>query len=392
MKPTRSLAGFIWLCAAFPGGCADKSTRSSPPPKVVLQEDAGVPAVDASLATDAGDADSAVDSSFDAGGDAGGAVRLRVGINLTPTAPQGDAGGLALGETLLQELELLALGVEATHLTMDSANGVPAAAGRLSARGVSVAVSVEAVSGRRPLLLGSPASWDVNEFVAGFEPLFAEPPSAEYLAIGSRLDLYWEESLKADRAAFSDFVVASMKAAKEHAARPPALKIGFDTRLQSWLESESEQALRQWAAVADFVGISWLPLDSASKMLAPDAAVTQLREFFARTKNLKIPILFLRVAYPEAGGNAGPLSSQAAFYKKLFEVIRDGDYRLPFLAVSSLNDPELQDCAAVGADFSPRDPEPFTEAWCAIGLRDRYLTPKPAYSSVIEGLASFSSR
>jgi hypothetical protein len=102
-------------------------------------------------------------------------------------------------------------------------------------------------------------------------------------------------------------------------------------------------------------------------------------------------IVLQEVSYPSAEENDSSLARQRTFFDGLFVALLSRRERFPFVVVRGSNEQTQEVCeadaVAVGAPGSPQ----AIAAYCSVGFRDLPGNDKPAWSTVIDALATFSS-
>jgi hypothetical protein len=365
--------------------CTEAPTNSLPPPQVVNQRDASNVDTDAGLLVDAGRRRTDGGAFSDAG------THLFPALGINAFAPElGDAGSVDESRLALLDLELLALRVGATEVSMgwDSLDvtALVERIDRLSEAGVAVALEIELVSGVRSLTPGrTPTASDVSPAI---EALFEQNLSARYLIVGSLIDVRLAKLSPERRNQFVDFIEQWMRDTIAHPKRPETLRVGFNVSVAGALNASPE--LKRLTESAQVIGLDWLALDAQHQPLDAAAATSTLQELLSSPLAAR-PLIIQQLAYPSSVNASSSLAGQAVFFDLFLDALASHGARVPFVAVSSLDDPPRASCEQRAANAAEGNVA-VTEAWCSIGLRRRDSTPKLAFTSMIEGLARFSSR
>lgn len=255
---------------------------------------------------------------------------------------------------------------------------------------------VDRIDSARPA--GLSGKWDATGTQLALDALidktYATFGSELYmLTFGNEIDRYLESVAPGERTELVNLLQHGIDYAKSHPQRPPDSLVGVTFASRAVLEtppsSVSALMTKSDALVFNYqaVGpqyVSHTPGSVASE-LDTLAAVGQSDAGGAK------PVVLQRVAYPSAAENESSIDQQDDFYRALFEALLTRRDRFPFVVIDGLYDEDDEACAAK-ATLENAAGDPKAEAmFCSFGLRETSGTPKPAFGSVIDGLATFSS-
>lgn len=102
------------------------------------------------------------------------------------------------------------------------------------------------------------------------------------------------------------------------------------------------------------------------------------------------PVALVEVGYPSAEVLGGSEDAQSVFFASLFAALETRRVSFPYVVVSRLHDLAEVACAAEGAELGEED-ELVLAYRCSTGLRDPEGASKPAWSTVLLGLARLAS-
>jgi hypothetical protein len=101
-------------------------------------------------------------------------------------------------------------------------------------------------------------------------------------------------------------------------------------------------------------------------------------------------VVLIEVGYPSADLLGASEDAQAVFFTSLFNALQTRRASFPYVVASRLHDLAEEACAAEGAELGEED-ELVLAYRCSTGLRDADGASKPAWSSVLLGLAQLAS-
>lgn len=374
----------------------DDSESTSPEVTILDGGDGGVDAavpLDASTLFDVGDDAAAPEPESEAGADAAVALPATLGINVWPARGiSQDAGGADPSEALLRDLDLIALRVGATRVALPwdltAVEETRERIARFDNAGIEVSLELQLVSGSRPTHPAVDGDLQLDALLPLVDELFAEELPVGHVLLGNSLDARLAALVDDERQAFANLVTDLMTAIKQHSDRPRGLLVGYNARLSAHIAPIA--GMEAWRDGADVLGVDWLAVSAAGQAIDPISVRQQLDDLVASNPENK-PLLLQQVGFPSSPIVGGSPEGQAEFFEHLFDTVETLDNRLALVSISTLNDPASALCEQTAADLGEGGSD-FASAWCSIGLRTNSLTLKPAYHSVLEGLARFGSR
>lgn len=217
------------------------------------------------------------------------------------------------------------------------------------------------------------------------------------LSFGNEIDRYLAKVGAKERQELFALLSHGIDYARAHPSRPPAAVVGV-TVGSAALSSPSKE-IAGLVAASDVAIVTYYPLDSSWQARPPTLVPDDLD---ALDETLSVdagdggdaappkPIFVQEIGYPSAADNASSTDQQNAFFQQLFQALATRRGRFPFLAINGLHDAPPGACqneaTALGAPASA----PAIAARCSLGLRSADGTAKPAYATVLSGLAAFS--
>jgi hypothetical protein len=210
-----------------------------------------------------------------------------------------------------------------------------------------------------------------------------------YLSIGHEVDRYLARVAPDRRAEATTILEEAAAYALEH----PDLG---DTRVAFGLSQHAAAApsdsVRRLVERTGRATSTFYALRDDYTSLGAEAAVTALLELSRSMENVfgLRELILERVGYPTSSGAGASAAAQSRFYDALlFWLVQGQRKRFPFIAIDALNDLGEEDCdiavSRVGA------PEDSKSALCSLGLKSSDDSPRPAWDTVMDGLALFAS-
>jgi hypothetical protein len=399
--------GVLGLLAGVLLGCEGNDN-----PEVTQRPDAG----DGAAGTggtgsngDGGDADSQpTDASEEFVLPEASSVVVRVGV--LPVAASADGGPTQANETLAH-LEIVAAGSRAStivrrwdDLFTSATLPEPAAwqyLGGISKlyadAGRSVLVSLAVVDrtlDARPS--GVTGTWSSATTISAGHALVDRTfatfgAELAYLAIGNEVDRFLALAPTAEREAFVTFAKSVIDYARAHPSLPPGAKIGVSATTDALTQPSPE--LAELIAASDVPIASYHAVDASFVARPASAAASDLDALWAAIggDGGSKEIVLSEVAYPSSSESGSSLEQQRAFFDGLFVALLSRRERFPFVVVRGSHEEPAEVCdahaVAIGAPGSPA----ASAAYCSFGLRAAAGDDKPAWGSVVDGLATFSS-
>jgi hypothetical protein len=144
---------------------------------------------------------------------------------------------------------------------------------------------------------------------------------------------------------------------------------------------------------SDALVFAYLAVDPAYVAHTPNSVATELDALAAlgQSDAAGKPVVLQRVAYPSASENESNLDQQSEFFEALFAALLTRRDRFPFVVIDGLYDENAEDCATQAALVGASGNAKAEAMYCSLGLRDTGGQPKPAFSTVIDGLSTFAS-
>jgi hypothetical protein len=324
-------------------------------------------------------------------------------VGLDPTAQTVLDGGTPQAGQLDAVLLSMATGARGLTATVPWADlegdGTSAAwkrleslAGLLRAQKRMLTLSIPAVDGTldgRPSSLQG-AGWDAattkTAMEAMVDQLYAKLGSElRYLSLGFEVDRYASAD-PAQRDAFLTFAQDVVQYANTHPNRENA-QAGVTWSHEAWL---SEPTPATWApglvGQSDVVMVSYTPLGADLRVGPADSVHGDLPAMILAATDR--PLVLTNVSYPSSVLIGGSEDEQAHFFELLFLEVEAHRAKIPFVAVSSLHDPESESCHAKAAAMGQPESLELYVYWCSTGLRTLNGTPKKAFDSFRTGAAA----
>lgn len=364
---------------------------------------------------DSGPDDGATDAMLDATPTDAALSSLRLGIVPVPPS-SGDAGPSPLDEKAAT-LDVIALGSRGVSMVarwdqlFDGPNSPTSAWKKLagssqlfktSGRQLLLCLAlVDHTLDARPVSL--PANWNDPVSRAAIEALVDEVFSnfgdeLYALSFGDELDRYLSLATAKNAADLTALVEHGIDYARKHPARPPALVVGATFSADALVKGGSSN-VTQLLADSDVVVATYYPLDAAFKVRPPSTAAQDLDQLIAAVSptdgdaeaGTTRPILLQEVGYPSALENGSAIEQQRAFYEGLFQALAARRERLPFVSVNGLHDLDAARCSAKAGALGAPGNAAAIAAYCSMGLKTAAGVTKPAFGSVLDALAKFST-
>lgn len=213
------------------------------------------------------------------------------------------------------------------------------------------------------------------------------------LSFGNELDRFLAAAAPGERTELVNLVEHGIGYAKSHPQRPAdsLVAVTFGSRAVSETVPASVSTLM---AESDALVFAYLAVEPTYVAHTPGSVATEL-DALAHIGQSDAggakPVVLQRVAYPSASENGSSLAHQADFYQAFFDALLTRRDRFPFVVIDGLYDENQEDCATQAA-LADALGNPKAEAmYCSLGLRDAAGLAKPAFSTVIDGLSTFSS-
>jgi hypothetical protein len=372
-------------------GPGDRPASDLGPPN---QADAAVPlpALDASVSPSPFTLDASPDGTGshsqprDAGADAAALRPVVLGVNAALGAGS-DSVGLTPSERTLVDLEVLALGVDATTVEfrwngLETLDQALQRARIYADAGVRVLFSVDIVRARRPLAVFDDALAGELEHVV--DEIYASGVPLAALSLGEALDVHLAELNGERRGQFARLVSGFLTYASESGQRPEDLRVAFHSTERGWEDPPEE--FTQWQAASDAFALSWFALDADGSAVVATSGGPLFGQIIDRMSPVGNPVFVREVAYPSATIVLGSDSRQLRFYEQVLPALSVRAERVPMLAVSALDNPAEEECEMYAEDFGLAPGAAL--ARCSVGLREPSGEPKPAYYAIVDAMAA----
>jgi hypothetical protein len=361
---------------------------------------------------DGGDGDGSVTDAGDAA--QGDAPLAPVRLGILPVPRPGDAGATP-GDVTAALLEVVSIGSRGVTLSRrwdalyssatEPVNGewsklVDVASLFHDSGGVLVSLDVvdRTLDARPP---GVGGAWNGSATRTAIETLvdhvfstFGEELYA--VSFGDEIDRWLEQANAADRADMVAFLEHAVSYAQGHPSRPAATVVGVDLRADA-IVAGSPPEVESLTALGDVVVVSYVPLDSSFHVRPASAVASDLDALSsaltadAGDTGAPRPVLIQELGYPSAPDCGSSVDLQQAFYDATFQALAARRERFPFLVVNGLYGADPQGCATDAAALGVPGNATAIAALCSLGLRDATGTTKPAYSSLLDALATFAT-
>jgi hypothetical protein len=367
-----------WICVALFGlGCSSK-------PEKPLHPGSQASASETEAGTETAESDAAVDSGsvmggamVDAAKDAGPRAVVRMGVNPVPAEDLG-----------LADLDVIAVGSQATTVALRwGSDDIEAAIGRarwFKGQDLTVLFAIDALQGAAvgDLDLEARSQW----VYAAVDALYAADVPVDAVVMGEALDLAIEQLEEAERKTLEASVGKWLTHASRHPDRPKDSLVGIHTWAGAWRAPSPE--LIKLSTRAELVALSWHGLDAAGYAQTVSSAKSDLDEQLTAAEAVAARVWIRELSYPSAVVAKSRLSQQAKAYTQLWGLFAEHPDRQPFVAVSGLYDPPNGECERFAATYAL--PERASDAYCSIGLKEADDSMRPAFSSLVAGMAALA--
>lgn len=212
------------------------------------------------------------------------------------------------------------------------------------------------------------------------------------LSFGNEVDRFLAAAPVGERTELVNLVEHGIGYAKNHPQRPIGSLVGvtFGSRAVSETVPASVSELMN---ASDALVFAYQAVEASYLANTPGSVATELDSLAAvgQSDAGGKPVVLQRVAYPSAAENESSLDQQNEFYQAFFEALLTRRDRFPFVVIDGLYDENDEDCANQAALIDATGNAKAEAMYCSFGLRETSGTPKPAFATVIDGLATFSS-
>ncbi len=348
----------------------------------------------------------AVDSGSDAAVDDSGTTqtaKLLVGVIPTPTADNVSPEG----ETLAQ-LDVLSAGARGVALQRRWSDlfetlqlpGSPVweslaqTAELFRVSGRSVLFGIGLTSGIDDAIPEQRVAWESDQAVQGVRravdkayATFGE--ELVYLVFGREVDLYVNAAASAQRKAFQDFVAKAVSYAQGHPNKPVTTRVGVS--LNAKAVTEGSALTSSLAQLGDVTVVTYRALDKDYRAVPPSAPAGDLDRISqaVSTDAGARAVVLEEIAYPSSEETGSTVEKQATFYDSLFQALKSRRDRFPFASVLGLNEYAPTMCPAIAATWGANGNDAAGAAACSIGLKSSEGEAKPAWGTVVAGMATF---
>jgi hypothetical protein len=244
---------------------------------------------------------------------------------------------------------------------------------------------------------GLTGKWDAAATLLALDALidktYATFGSELYLlSLGNEVDRYLATATSGERAELVNLLDHGIDYAKNHPQRPAESFVGvtFGSRAVSETVPTTVSALMN---ASDALVFAYQAVEATYVANTPGSVATELDALAAvgQSDAGGKPVVLQRVAYPSAAENESSVDQQNEFYQALFDALLTRRDRFPFVVIDGLYDENAEDCATRASLIDAAGNAKAEAMFCSFGLRETSGTPKPAFATVIDGLATFSS-
>ncbi len=254
----------------------------------------------------------------------------------------------------------------------------------------TLAVVDGALDGRPEELIGddwsSAASEDaIDAAVDAIFEAFGEDLAV--LAIGARVDR-WVALHEEDEEALSALLGRAVERAQQRGGDGLLVGVGVsgDGALAAGGPAVALRALGTATMTSLFPGMHDV---SEGATLPSPAAAAQVLDAIDGIDPGR-PVALVEVGYPSSSSLGSSEDAQTVFFGSLFAALDTRRESFPFVVASRLHDLGDGACAAEGVELGEED-EQVLAYRCSTGLRSEEDTPKPAWTSLLAGIAKLAS-
>jgi hypothetical protein len=220
----------------------------------------------------------------------------------------------------------------------------------------------------------------IDRFNLAQDYVFDEIPdlSLDLYALGNEIDV----PFGADPAKYGAYKTFFDAAATHARAKRATVKVGPVVRMAGALANAD--ALRPLLASADFLGITYYPLNPDSSVRPPSVVHTDLAQLAQLYPDK--PIYIREAGYP-AGTLAGSSpDAQATFVRELYRGWDENAARVPLLTFFTMHDYSAKQVDDLAAYYGVSDPK-FKDYLGTLGLRTfaGHGADKPAWAAFVDG-------
>ena len=392
-----------WTCLALSLSLAVVACKQDPSTEVVVEQESDAAKDAVSETGDAGEWDGDESDATDEARESSATSPEPVTVGLEPTARSEQDGGTASSAQL--DAVLLSMATGARGLTATSRWAELEGDGTSDGWKKLESLTSLVRSQKRMLLLTIPVvdatldgrpgplqatGWDAEatrlSIRALIDRLFSKVgPELRYLSLGLEVDRFVQANA-GQREAFLTFATQTVQYANTHINRPQSMQAAVTWSHKAWLAADTPAS---WAPElldqSDIVMIAYTPMGDDLRARAADSVHGDLPTMLAAAGDR--PLVFASVSYPSSLLIGGSDDAQAHFFDLLFLEVEMRRARLPFVAVSSLHDPEPESCLGRAAAMGQPGSAELYAYWCSTGLRTRDGVAKKAFDSFRSGAA-----
>jgi len=212
------------------------------------------------------------------------------------------------------------------------------------------------------------------------------------LSFGNEIDRWLLQASASERSDMLALIQHGVDYARAHPSKPGSTWVGVTLGVDALISGKPSE-ITSLAAMGDAVIVDYWPVDASFEARAPTTAAEDLEKLAALDGGeggADLPILFQTVAYPSSSESASSLDQQKIFFENLFGALATRRERFPFVSVLGLHDGDPQSCVQEAALFGAPANAKVEASRCSLGLKTNDGKPKPAFSTVLDALATFA--
>jgi hypothetical protein len=181
--------------------------------------------------------------------------------------------------------------------------------------------------------------------------------------------------------------------ARKHPSRPQDTWVGVTLGLDA-VVSQKLPEVAKLVALGDAAIVGYSPFDSSFKVRPPSVVADDLdgiSAILATEAGGARPTLLQDVSYPSAAETGSSFDQQKVFFEGLFGALATRRERFPFVSVLGLYDADPATCEEEATALGASGNATAQAYRCSLGLKTNDGNGKPAFSTVLDALATFAA-